>query len=381
QLQPEISEVIGPAAVLAAVWTVTGSERYVYGYIVQIFVDTLAVLLVYRIAMLLFGRRRAALVAAALYAVYPPIARQSSMLAPDIWGVDFTIAVVAAYVEARYSSARWRWLLACAALVGAGAYFRPNLLIMPAALGLASVPWEGWRALRDAAAVTLAACVLLIPWTVRNYVDFHRFIPTRTAFGQVLWEGLGELHNDFGALDNDEETYRQVHRTHPNLVEGTPAYDAYLRGLAAHAIEHHPLFYADLVAHRVVLSTVLLYDSAWMYRGGESLLAYRRRTGRGPLSYVVERPLELLESLLDPAVFMLAMVSLAFTWRHRRREHALLIAAGLAALIPYWILHFEARYVYPATFLYLIWIAVGADLLLARAREHSMGRRGWLPAG
>ena len=366
QWQPEISEVVGPAVVLAVAWTATGSERYVYGYIAQIAVDTIVVLLVYRIALLLFRRRRTALIAAALYALYPPIARQAAIVAPDIWGVDFTVAVVAAYLEALHSPRRWRWLLVCGLLAGLGAYFRPNVLILPAVLALASLHWEGWRVVRDAVAVTLLASVLLIPWTIRNYIDFHRFIPTRAGFGQVLWQGLGEAHNDFGALNNDEATYQQVHRVRPNLVNETPAYDDYLRGLAVRAIEHQPLFYAELVARRAVLSTALLYDSAWMYRGGESLVAFHDHTGRSPLAYVIERPFELLESLLEPAVFVLAMLALAVTWRTYRREHVFLGAVVLAALVPYWILHFEARYVYPATFAYLIWIALGADQLLER---------------
>lgn len=364
--RPEISEVVGPAAVLAAVWTVTGSERYVYGEIAQIAVDALVVLLVYRISMLLFRRRRAALVAAALYALFPPIARQASIVAPDIWGTDFTVAVVAAYLQAYHSSHRLRWLALCGLLVGVGAYFRPNVLILPAALALAALPWEGWRALRGAVAVTCVACILLVPWTIRNYNDFHRLIPTRTGSGQVLWQGLGEIHNDFGALNNDSATFERVHRVHPKLVDGTPAYDDYLRKLAVKAIERHPFFYAELVAHRIVLSTILLYDSAWMYGGGESLIAYKARTGRGVFSYIVRRPFELLESLLEPAVFTLAMLALVLTWRRRRREHLLLIAAVLAALVPYWLLHFEARYAYPATFAYLVWLGLGVDLLLVR---------------
>jgi 4-amino-4-deoxy-L-arabinose transferase-like glycosyltransferase len=323
-------------------------------------------LLVYRIAVLLFRRRRAALIAAALYAVCFPIARQTSIVDPDIWGLYFTVLIVALYLEALHSAGRrrWWWLLGCGLAVGVGAFFRPNVLLLPPALGLASIHWPGvTRPLRGVLAISAVAVLLLVPWTVRNFIDFHRFIVVRIGSGVVLWEALGEIHNDFGALDNDVGAYLQIHRVRPDLEYLSPAYDEYLGQRAVHAIGQHPLFYAELVARRVALSTAALYESAWMYRGGESPFLYHTRTGGGLLSYVVNRPLPLLQSMFEPAIFALAMLALACTWRRFRREHLLLIAVVLSGLIPYWLLHFEARYALPALPFYLMWIALGAELL------------------
>jgi hypothetical protein len=364
--KPFVSEVMGPALVLAAVWEVTGSQRAVYGKVLQIAIDLLVLLLVYRIVTLLFRRRRAALIAAGLYALCFPIARQASILDPDIWAVYFTVLIVALYLEAlqRQGGRRWWWLLGCGLAVGVGAFFRPSVLLLPLALGLASRGWPGAeRPLRGVLAITAIAALLLAPWTVRNFIDFHRFIVVRIGSGVVLWEGLGEVHNDFGALDSDVGTYLQVHRVRPDLEYFSPAYDEYLGQRAVQAIEQHPSFYAKLAARRAVLSTVALYESAWMYRGGESPFLYRARTGGGLLSYVVNRPLPLLQSMFEPAIFALAMLTLVCTWRRFRREHLLLIAVVLSALISYWLLHFEARYVLPTLPFYLMWIALSAELL------------------
>jgi 4-amino-4-deoxy-L-arabinose transferase-like glycosyltransferase len=369
--RPFIAEVMGPALMLAAVWEVTGSERFIYGKVLQIAIDLGVLLLIYRIAMLLFRRRRTALIAAALYAVCFPIARQTSIVDPDIWALYFTVAILALYLEAlRAPGRRLWWLLACGLTVGVGAFFRPNVLLLPLALGIASIRWPGVkRPLRNASAVFAVAVLLLVPWTIRNYVVFHRFIPTRSGSGVVLWQGLGETHNDFGAIDDDWATYLEVHRVRPNLEYESPAYDEYLRGRALHAIEQHPLHYAQLLARRAALSTVALYESAWMYKGGESPFLYRTRTGKGLFSYIVNRPLALLESAFESGIFVLAMLALACTWRRYRREHLLLIAVVLSALLPYWLLHVEARYALPTLPVYLLWIALGAELLGERAMQ------------
>jgi 4-amino-4-deoxy-L-arabinose transferase-like glycosyltransferase len=372
QWHPYVDEEVGTGILLAGLWELTGSERYLYGELLQIAVDSLMVLLVYRIVVLLFKRRRAALIAAALYAVFPPIAQHTSLFTPDIWAVDFTIAIVALYLEAMSSSHRLRLLVLCGAVVGVGAYFRPNLLVLPTVLALAHIGRGDWRRhLRYAATVTGIAVLLVIPWTAINYVHFHRLIPTRTGLGVVLWAGLGEVHNDYGVNANENVIRAEVHRARPNLVFASPEYDAYLQKKALHLIEQHPLYYAKLVARRAVLSTIGEYESGWMHANGESPVLYRARTGRGLFSYLINRPLNVIQDALQPVVFMLAMLALALTWRGHRREHLLLIAVVLTTLIPYWILHSETRYVMPASLAYIIWIAFGADLLAEHVSSRS----------
>jgi 4-amino-4-deoxy-L-arabinose transferase-like glycosyltransferase len=367
QWHPYVDEEIGTGILLAGLWELTGSERYVYGQLLQIAVDSLMVLLVYRIVALLFKRRRAALIAAALYAVFPPIAQHTAVVSPDIWAVDFTIAIVAVQLEAMSSAHRLRLLVLCGVIVGVGVYFRPNLILFPAALALASIGRNNWRRhLRDAAGVTGIAVLLILPWTAINYEHFHRFIPTRTGLGVTLWGGLGEIPNAYGVNANETVIRAEVHRARPNLVPFSPAYDAYLQNKALHLIEQHPLYYAKLVARRMLLSTLGEYESGWMHANGESPARYRARTGRSLLSYVINRPLDVIQDALQPVVFMLAMLALVLTWRSRRREHLILIAVVLATLVPYWIIHSETRYVLPASLAYIIWVAYGAVLLSER---------------
>jgi 4-amino-4-deoxy-L-arabinose transferase-like glycosyltransferase len=364
----EIVEPVGESLVLVGSWEVTGSERLLPDQLLKIVSDALTALLIYRVAMELFGRSRTALLAAALYAIYPPIAWLTTAPYMDIWAVDLTIAILALQLQAARSPNHWRWLILCGLIVGFGTYFRPFLLVVSATLTVVLNISAGKRAaLVRATATTAVALVLVIPWTVRNYNAFHAFIPFRSGLGQTLWEGLGELHNNFGATFGGlgtTATERMVHRERPALVVESPPWDNFLMHKAVRAIERHPLFYGELLLYRTAQATVWSSSPTWMHRGAVSPLSYKA----GPLVYAIERPFNLLEDLLEPVVFLLAVLSVALTWRRWRKAHTILIAVVLATIVPYIPLLVEHRYIVPAAFAYLIWIALGADLLVERWR-------------
>jgi MYXO-CTERM domain-containing protein len=358
--QPEIGEPVGEALVLAGLWEITGSETFLPEQILRIVLDALTALLVYWIALQLFRRRRAAVLAAVFYAIYPPVAWQTVSPYLDFWAIDLTIAILAMQIKAARSTHRWRWLIACGLLVGAGTYFRPFVLVLSAILAVILNLPAGWRtALIRALATTAVALLLTIPWTIRNYDEFHTFVPFRSGLGQTMWEGLGDVHNDFRGTFTAQSTIAMVRRERPDLVVESFAWDGYLKHKAISVIEQHPPFYAELLAYRTLIATLWSYSPSWMHGVAVSPFAY----ARGPLALAFARPLDVLEATLEPAVFLLAMLGLGLSWRRRRNANIVLIATVLATIVPYIVLHMDHRYVIPASFAYLIWSALGVDLL------------------
>lgn len=79
--------------------------------------------------------------------------------------------------------------------------------------------WLAWRLLKSdgrwvrlPAAAALAAVLCCVPWTIRNYVTFHKFIPFRSNFGLELWLGNNEQVPDTWAgflHPNDYEPERE----------------------------------------------------------------------------------------------------------------------------------------------------------------------------
>jgi 4-amino-4-deoxy-L-arabinose transferase-like glycosyltransferase len=365
---PEINQSVGASVVIAGVWAVTGDERYIQVQIVQGIVDALAALLVYWIAMQMFKRRRPATIAAALYAVYPPIAWQTASAYNDIWAIDFTLVIVALYLLAMRSDYRWRWLIVCGACAGFGAYFRPQVLLIAPALAVATASSTGWREVLRRAAVTIAvASLMLVPWTIRNYEDFHAFIPTRTDFWVTAWNGFDEMANNFGGVFSVEAIAAKVHRVRPDLVPESQAWDTYVKRYVIGVIEQHPSWYLELLAHRVAIATIWQFEPYWMHIEPGKWSHYRGSF----LGFIVSHPLNTLEDALEPAVFLLGMLGLGLTWRRNRQQQAILVALVLAVLLPYIVVHVEARYLLPAVPAYFIWIGLGADRLIERVSGRS----------
>ncbi|HEV3320919.1 MAG TPA: glycosyltransferase family 39 protein [Solirubrobacteraceae bacterium] len=385
--QPWIDEPVGGPLLLTGMWEIADRGHYLPMQLLQALLDALCVLLVFRISMRLFGRPRAALLAAGAYALYPPIAWQTTIVYNDIWSVDFTIAIVSSYLEAIGSvdavgwARSWRWLAMCGVVTGAGLYFRPNLVLLPAALALATIVHAGWRrTLVRAVVPTAIALVLVTPWLIRDYRAYHAFVFVRSGLGITLWTGLGEAHNDFGASQLSlADIYARVQRLRPDLRPQTPAFDSFLlHQIVIPTIESHPLYYAELVGRRILRSTLLLYEgSTWQHRGATFP---SRRTLGSLAAFLAGHPFAVLEDAIQPLAFLGAMLVLVLTWRRWRRQHVLLLAIMLSALLPYIVVHFEPRFALNAAVVYVVWIGLGIDLLAGRAtnmrrqRVRSSGR-------
>ena len=358
----------GAAVILAGIWKVVGDEDFGWMQMLQVILGSLMVLVVYWIAMRLFRRTRTALIAAGIYALALQLAALMKLPFYDTWATLTVPPVVALWLKAAGEEGRRRtWLLiATGLLAGVGIWFRPPIGLLPVALALASIPHWGWRRALPLAWIPLVASLaVLAPWTVKNAVQYDRFIPTNTGAGQVLWQGLGEQPNDFGAHNNDGLTFQQVHKVRPDLVYGTPDYDSFLMSWGTKAIREHPGHYANVVYHRILRGTVQQHDLTWINHADT---LYRERSSL--TGFATAHPWEAFEIAMskagDPLFILFALGTLIATWRRFRDEHLLLLAVILATLVVPVILGLEWRYIAPAAFVYMILFGLGVDVAIER---------------
>jgi 4-amino-4-deoxy-L-arabinose transferase-like glycosyltransferase len=173
---------------LAAVYAIAGGEVPPAGRFVGAFLGTLSVGLIGLIALRLWGKR-VSMIALGIAAVAPPLVILSTALISESLFVPVVLGAVATAVEARRSRHRYRWAIATGVLVGIGALTRTNGLILLLAFALALAPTRArWRLHRwaPAAAMFLAAVVTIAPWTVRNWMVFHAFIPISDESGYTI---------------------------------------------------------------------------------------------------------------------------------------------------------------------------------------------------
>lgn len=151
--------------------------------------------------------------AAWLWAVFP-----NAILLPveSIWDASLTALLVASILWMTLSitreSTRRTWI-AYGLLWGFTLMVNATMLAMlPFLLG-----WLLYQVRRIAGpALALGILVLCItPWTIRNYLVFHAFVPLRSALGLQLWVGNNEHSQDrspgqLHPIDNPEERRQYV---------------------------------------------------------------------------------------------------------------------------------------------------------------------------
>ena len=133
-------------------------------------------------------------------------------------------------------------------------------LLTDPSLGAALPLLLGWAAYRARAhgftrlqgPALAAACAILccVPWTVRNYVVFHRFIPLRSNFAYELFTGNNENYDDHPPVwPNNITRAREIYRF---FRIGEPAFMQEEMHKALQFIADHPRIELRLTWDRVV---------------------------------------------------------------------------------------------------------------------------------
>ena len=165
-----------------------------------------------RAATMAFGKR-VGTASAWLWAVLP-----DAIFYPVIWVWDTALtglcltALVAATMKIRGSRRTSSW-------IGYGALWAFSAMVNPSVLSVLPflALWAIWplreqltQALRLALVTSVIFMAGIAPWSIRNYLVFHKFIPFRSTFGLVLWLGNNPEVPDTWApflypADNPEE--------------------------------------------------------------------------------------------------------------------------------------------------------------------------------
>jgi 4-amino-4-deoxy-L-arabinose transferase-like glycosyltransferase len=154
--------------------------------------------LVYLFARDLFGWR-IGIVAGAFAAVYPELYIYDGWLYTESLYIFLLLAFCyGLYRLLRTPERNWHIWILCGILLGLLSLTRPNgIVVMGFFIVWAIImAWQkllSWRVtVKGVLATTLIALLLIAPWTVRNYLVSHSFIPVATGDGTVL---LGAYNN------------------------------------------------------------------------------------------------------------------------------------------------------------------------------------------
>ena len=252
---------------LAAVYRVAG-HNYRAARVAQAVSGGVIVLAVYAIGASLFTRVTG-YVAALGVAFYPPLIYLAGVFYAEHLFTVLLVATVLCLVK-WWQTKRLSWVVIGGIGLGLGALCRPvALAFVPFAA--AYVGWTASARIRwQSMAILLAVLSMTIgPWTVRNAITFHHFVPISTGFGLHLWRG----NNETSRGDTDDGQLLPGGKMWQQRVEEFP--DAAQRD-AARAREHR--LESALMQSAVLQSTPLQFDLVKVDRllagAGEEWMVY-----------------------------------------------------------------------------------------------------------
>jgi 4-amino-4-deoxy-L-arabinose transferase-like glycosyltransferase len=264
---------------LGAVYWLTG-KGFTAGRVAGALAGTLTVGLIALLAFQLFGRT-AAFVALGVAAVYPPLWLLSDTLLSENLFLPLMLGAVCLLLEHRRRPRGLRWPIVIGVLLGLVILTRTNgfVLWLPIGLGLLAARGTPRRWLAPAAMIAVSVLTVL-PWTIRNAIELHAFVPVSTQDAYLL----AGTYNDQAKNDPVHWSYRPA-----NLV---PEYAALLsdkslkeadverklRSKALSYIAHHPLSVPQVGFWNLLrtlnlsswhYSKLVYHDDALPIRGGE----------------------------------------------------------------------------------------------------------------
>lgn len=183
----------GYPLLLAGLYALVG-ERLDLVRALQAGLGGILTLLTYATGVALFRSRSVGVLAGLGVALHPILVYLSGAILTESVFVTLVMAVIWLMVVSR-AVLTPRSVLALALLLGLLVLIRPSALIFAGLVALWSVftPQRRSRGFLYAIAVAAGVAVFILPWTIRNAIQFHEFIPSATEGGVTFWSGNNAL--------------------------------------------------------------------------------------------------------------------------------------------------------------------------------------------
>ena len=302
------------------------------------------------VVIYLFARdlfqRRIGLIAGLLAAIYPALYLYDGWLYTESLYTFLLAAICYCVLRIQRDEGRRRrlWLL-CGVLLALLALTRPNGIIV-VALVLLWTLFLCWRrllrgrSLLNVALAVLVVALLIAPWTLRNYLVSHSFVPVATGDGTVL---LGAYNDQTLLQPANQGSWVNPLKTDPQVLRPFPRY-------TCNAV-------CEVTREAVSKNAALQWIKAHLSSMPQMML-YHLRNFWTPYTREADLPMERFPRLLSSqivhvmsemfpiAIFLLAGIGLFATlkrsWRELLFAYLVLLATLGEALVYYGSSRFRA---------------------------------------
>jgi 4-amino-4-deoxy-L-arabinose transferase-like glycosyltransferase len=194
---PTLIRLPGYPLFVAAIYAVFGHGNNTAVRVAQAVLDTITCALIAWVAFEWSRKRWAAIMALALAAVCPFTAIYVATILTEVPTNFLAVSMVLTATFAFKATTRKRalvWWIVTGLLAGIAVFFRPDSGLFAAAIGLTLMlpALSSFRKFREAtlyaAVFSIAFCLVLVPWTIRNRRLFHVFQPLSPAHAEMPGE-------------------------------------------------------------------------------------------------------------------------------------------------------------------------------------------------
>lgn len=195
---PTLIRLPGYPLFIAAIYSVFGHGNNTAVRVAQAVIDTGTCILIALVAFIWAEKKhRAALIALALAAVCPFTTIYVATILTEVATNFLAVAMVLTATFAFKATMRKRaiaWWIVTGLIAGTAVFFRPDSGLFAAAIGLTLMlpALSSFRRFREAtlyaAIFSIAFCLVLVPWTIRNRRLFHVFQPLSPAHAEMPGE-------------------------------------------------------------------------------------------------------------------------------------------------------------------------------------------------
>ncbi len=256
------------------------------------------------LASALFGQDRVGRLTVLMLTFYP----NEIAYVPSLGTEVFYTAVLMLAVYLLLARRGWMMLAGSGIVFGIATLTKAQTLLIPAVLFAVSwlsprhkggLRWDVGKALL----VYAAMAVIVLPWTVRNYLVFDAFVPVSTNGGLTLLTGNNPSAQG-GYTDNDPLVRKVLHS-----VSGQVAADHLATSLALTWIREHPAAFVALIPKKVWRLWAPDGEGEWAFQSGfNNYDDY----------WLLFRSARIFNQLYYSCIMVLFMVSVAYWYRERR---------------------------------------------------------------
>jgi 4-amino-4-deoxy-L-arabinose transferase-like glycosyltransferase len=291
--------------------------------------------------------------AAWLWAIFP-----NAVIIPYEWVWDTSLAallmatILWATIELADSQSVRNWC-GYGLLWGFALMTNPSLgSMLPVLLG-----WAGYRAFRRgefrlsrpalACGIAVLCCV---PWTLRNYLAFHRFIPLRSNFAFELWLGNNEQFDEQSQVVPAANPERAEIRSYIHMGETAFMQDKWAKAVGF--MRTHPRLEITLFARRFVATWTGVEKPIEGFRDADS-------------------PLVRLVLISNTLAALGALCGIVALLRSRNIYVFPLTAGPIVYPVIYYVTHTALRYRHPIDPALLLLAAIAVAELLPKRGAHA----------